>query len=358
MREHFPWTVGLGRWGDVPVRLHMFFLLMAASVLYLSWLPGQLADGGAMIWLAALGMLVLLMSVALHAAGHVYAAARLGLPTDTLVIGPLGDFVGEFHLRDPRAQLVVALAGPAANLIVALACVPLVLALGDASVLSLLNPLFPLDLTTGATWLIGLKLALWINFTLAMINLLPARPLDGGHIACALVCWFRPLMTPRRVGSFASRMGLVSGLALIAAALLMRDAGAGQLLPPWFALLVMAILILFSSQRSPQHTPSMHAADDEVFGYDFSEGYTSLERSHSRTDEGEEAEEDSGPLERWLDTRRQTRRQRQQQLEAEEDERVDEILARVHEGGIESLTDEERVLLQRVSRRYRTRDPS
>ncbi len=102
----------------------------------------------------------------------------------------------------------------------------------------------------------------------------------------------------------------------------------------------------------------MQSPDDAVFGYDFSEGYTSLERSQAQSEAGEEEDEDSGPLERWLDTRRQSRRQRQEQLEAEEDERVDEILARVHERGIESLSDEERMLLQRVSRRYRTRDHS
>jgi hypothetical protein len=95
--------------------------------------------------------------------------------------------------------------------------------------------------------------------------------------------------------------------------------------------------------------------DDSLFGYDFSQGYTSLARSEQQE---EAADDDSGPLERWLDTRREARRQRQEQIEAEEDALVDEILARVHERGMHSLSLEERSLLERAAARYRTREES
>ena len=147
------------------------------------------------------------------------------------------------------------------------------------------------------------------------------------------------------------RVGVFTGFALLIAAALSRDAS-GVLVPAWLPLIVLGAVVLFSSQRSTSGPPSHRPAEEELFGYDFSQGYTSLEKSHARIDD---AEDDDGPLERWLETRREQRRERQEQLDAEEDARVDEILARVHEHGLAGLTAEERLLLDRVSMRYRAR---
>ena len=53
MRDQAIWSVSLGRWGGVQVRLHMFFVLFAAFTLYLSWLYGQTADCRRASWAAA-----------------------------------------------------------------------------------------------------------------------------------------------------------------------------------------------------------------------------------------------------------------------------------------------------------------
>jgi hypothetical protein len=87
-----------------------------------------------------------------------------------------------------------------------------------------------------------------------------------------------------------------------------------------------------------------------LFGYDFSQGYTSLERSTTRH------EAQVGPITRWIQRRRQARFQRQREVEAEEERRVDDILVRLHTHGIDSLSDEDRSLLKRVSARYRQRN--
>ncbi len=352
MREKPPWTLPLGRWGDAPVRLHLFFALAVACTIYLSWLAGQLQEVANPLALAAIATSVLIISAALHTAGHVYAAAQMQIRPDSWIIGPLGDFASVNRLRDPRTQLSISLAGPAVNLLVALACLPGVIASNQAEVVALLNPWCPTALASGPMWLVILKITLWINWTLAIVNLLPARPFDGGPIAHALGHLLYPRASMRRIELFMERLGILTGLALLVFAVLGRNAMAGNLVPPWFSLLLVGLLILFSSQRKAKKPPSLGKREEELFGYDFSQGYTSLERSDARIDE---PEDENGPLERWLDTRREARRQRQAQLEAEEEQQVDEILARVHQHGLEGVTEEERMILQRVSMRYRTR---
>jgi hypothetical protein len=60
-------------------------------------------------------------------------------------------------------------------------------------------------------------------------------------------------------------------------------------------------------------------------------------------------------LTRWIEQRRADRQRRLAQIEADEERRVDDVLARLNEVGIDSLGAEERRLLERVSKRYRER---
>jgi Zn-dependent protease len=330
----------------------MFFVLAAACTLYLSWLAGQLDLVDNPFWFGLLVLGVLVVSVALHVAAHVYATMQLGMPPEILVIGPLGDFTDPSRPVDPKSQLTMSLAGPAVNVLVALACLPGILASGQVEPWGLLNPLSPVDLASGATWLVTLKLTFWINWLLAVANLLPARPFDGGPCLLSIAFLIYPRASRRRIELFAQRAGVFTGLALVVFAILTREGATPCLVPPWFLLLAVGIVVLFSSQRRPKRSATLGSLEDELFGYDFSQGYSSLERSDARVDE---AEEENGPLERWLETRREQRRERQQSLEAEEDQRVDDILARVHKTGLQDLTAEERALLERVSTRYRTR---
>jgi hypothetical protein len=109
-------------------------------------------------------------------------------------------------------------------------------------------------------------------------------------------------------------------------------------------------LFLFFSARQESERMREHEAGDGTLGYDFSQGYTSLERH-----DASRRERKPGPLRRWLAARRAARIERQQQREVEEERRVDEILARLHETGMAGISDEDRALLDRVSARYRDR---
>ena len=82
----------MGRWGQTILRLHFFFVLAVVSSLYLSWLAGQRDAVESALGLSVLAIAILALSVALHIAGHVYAATQLHIPPKALTIGPHGDF--------------------------------------------------------------------------------------------------------------------------------------------------------------------------------------------------------------------------------------------------------------------------
>jgi stage IV sporulation protein FB len=90
--------------------------------------------------------------------------------------------------------------------------------------------------------------------------------------------------------------------------------------------------------------------EDGVFGYDFSEGYTSLESGAPKVRPFRES-----ALKRWRRRRSELRRQRRMVREAAEERRMDEILEKLHREGRSALTAEEHRFLVRVSTRYRNR---
>jgi stage IV sporulation protein FB len=90
--------------------------------------------------------------------------------------------------------------------------------------------------------------------------------------------------------------------------------------------------------------------DDGVFGYDFSEGYTSLESSAAKVRPQRES-----VLKRWRRNRSELRKQRRQAQFAAEDRRLDEILDKLHREGKSALSDEEQRFLIRVSAKIKKR---
>lgn len=146
------------------------------------------------------------LAAAFHEAGHLLAISWYGGRAESFVLG-LGGAEIRYHCprADYRREGVIALAGPAANLA---AC-------GLAGLLSRMVPAGP--------WQQGLYLFCGCNALLALFNLIPAAPLDGGvTLRCLLL---RHLELDRAEG-LAAAFSLASGLALLAAgAALCRSTG-------------------------------------------------------------------------------------------------------------------------------------
>ena len=346
MGNHTTWSVSLGSWGGIQVRLHSLFLLFAAFTLYLGWQAEQGADDEFKTAISVLG--ILLVSVLVHELGHYFAAVKLGGGGDEVVLGPLGGLSSMRAPPDPLSETAMHLAGPCTNLCICLITGAVVWGTGG-NVLALLNPVDPREWVDAANiWLAGCNLTFWINWVLVLVNLLPAFPFDGGRALRSGIMAARPETASRQASIAVASLAKMTAFAFLVAAaiLLWQGRPTATAVPIWFALLLLAIFLYFSAKQEAAKADEI-TEPDEPLGYDFSQGYTSLERSQQRV------EERVGPVHRWLAQRKEAQLLKQREVEAEEESRVDDILGRLHANGIESLSGEDRMLLDRVSARYR-----
>jgi Zn-dependent protease len=288
---------------------------------------------------------ILLLSVLVHEAAHLQIAKRLGAEIDDVVVWPLGNLALP-PMQESRIELLWATVGPLSNLLICSLTLPLLVYL-KWDVWTLFNPLsvptaeLPSSLSSAGPHLAAL--VFWVNWSLALVNLLPAFPLDGGRILASLLSL---AIGDRAATLGAARVGQVTAIWLWVIAWLLPDEVSRLAAVP----LVLLGTILFFASRHELNRAESPVKEDTSFGYDFSQGYTSLERSAPGGSESE-----PGPVQRWLDERREARAERQRQIEADEERRVDDILARLHEAGLDHLSAEDRALLDRVSARYRNR---
>jgi Zn-dependent protease/CBS domain-containing protein len=188
----------IGQISGIGIYLHWTFLILLAWVGLAYFVQGgDLTDA-----LHGIVFVVALFSiVVLHELGHALAARRYGIPTKDITLLPIGGVARlERMPTDPRQELVVALAGPAVNVLLAVLCVICVVLLaGPAEIAASLRAgLAELGFVTGdharLPALTGLSLVgaflgkmVLVNVVLAVFNLLPAFPMDGGRVLRALL---------------------------------------------------------------------------------------------------------------------------------------------------------------------------
>jgi stage IV sporulation protein FB len=346
MPDRAAWSLSLGDWCGVHVRLHVFFVLFAACAFLLQWqIANPIAD---LDWIIPASLLILFVSVLVHEVGHVWSARRYDGIADLIVVGPLGGMVPVHVTGNARAELRTHLAGPLSNLLVCVFCAAVLLMMGT-HIWGLLNPVSPWDLATGSTTEVLLKLAFWVNWALLWINLVPAFPLDGAFVLRSAILDRWPRVSPAGASLIVARTGQVLACLLALGALFWRIDEDQLILPIRISLLVFAILLFFAA-RQHRWLDAGDTVENLLLGYELTGDLQALEQELEETD-GSRA----GPLGRWLNARRQARQRRQRDSEIEDEQRVDEILSRLHERGMQALSDEDLAILQRVSHRYRTR---
>jgi len=171
------WKIGV--FAGIGVYIHATFLILVVWVLFVYWNAGHTVRGMAS---GLLFTLALFACVVLHEFGHALTARHYGIRTRDITLLPIG---GVSRLErmpdDPKQEFYVAFMGPVVSVVVA-ALLFLVLRLTGASV-----TLASLSSWTAASFLARLMVA---NATLAVFNLLPAFPMDGGRIFRALLARF------------------------------------------------------------------------------------------------------------------------------------------------------------------------
>ena len=157
----------LGRIAGIDVFLHPTFLLLLLLPGVAERLPLLLATFGCVL---------------LHELGHALAARRFGIGTSDITLYPIGGVARLTRMpRAPGVELLIALAGPAVNLAIAVGLYPLARGGGE----------FLADL-------------LAVNLVLALFNLIPAFPMDGGRVLRALLGGW---IGRARATSFAAAVG-------------------------------------------------------------------------------------------------------------------------------------------------------
>jgi len=167
------WSIPLATIGGTAVRLHLTFLMLLAWIGIAAWLnAGPGAAVGSLLFMA-----LLFLCVVLHEFGHIAVARRFGIRTPDVTLLPIGGVSSLERMPDkPWQELLMALAGPAVNLVIAAA---LVLGLGGMPGIEALGSL---DRSQGLIAQLAIA-----NLSLAIFNLLPAFPMDGGRVLRALL---------------------------------------------------------------------------------------------------------------------------------------------------------------------------
>lgn len=178
------WSFRIARVADIDLKVHAtFFLIVAFGAL--QW---GATHGGRGALFGALLTVLLFACVVLHELGHSLVARGFGLRPKEIVLLPIGGVaVLDRNPEKPLHELLIALAGPAVN--VAIAAV-LVLAFGRTFLegVSLQSVL-----SRSATSPTHATLVVWLlaaNLWLALFNLIPAFPLDGGRVLRAVLAMF------------------------------------------------------------------------------------------------------------------------------------------------------------------------
>jgi Zn-dependent protease len=165
------WSLPIFRVAGIQLRIHVTFLLL---ILWLGF-GYYNAAGSAVAAARVIFILLLFACVVLHEFGHALAAKAFGINTPDITLLPIGGVARlERMPEEPMQELVIAVAGPAVNVIIAICLFIVIGARG----------LFEQATVEGGDLIAQL---LTINVTLVLFNLLPAFPMDGGRVLRALL---------------------------------------------------------------------------------------------------------------------------------------------------------------------------
>jgi Zn-dependent protease len=339
------WSLRLGRWRGVEVRLHLHFPLLALVLLLAASMPSHFMLGLPRMNVPAvlMGLAILLASVILHEAARALVARRVGGRTNLIVLGPTGGWAQPHLPADPPAHLVTAVAGPLTYLAIIVTAAVGLAAAGEQNLLNLFSPFAPQFLKYDSPFHIAAQLTVWINTWLLLVNLLPIQPCDGAEVLRSML-W--PLVG--RASASAAAAHIAYGAAAVTAllAVIVQDQMLNDVLPGWFPLAVLSVLLLYGGNRAARQRQydvgldiDQWESDDEQW---LNAEWLDDDRAAVLVEQIHQKQQDA------LDRKRREREDR-------EDARVDDILARMQGVGFDQLSDEEQAILKRASRRYRQR---
>lgn len=222
------WSYTFARVLGIDVKVHITFALI------LAWGAAQWSGWGLEgMAFGVLLTLLLFLCVTLHEFGHAIAAQKFGIAVREIVLLPIGGMaVLAKNPSRPLHELVIAAAGPAVNVVIA---VLLAIGLAIKSNLTGLDPASIIEtakqgpgLATALVWLLG------TNIALVVFNMIPAFPMDGGRIFRGLLGLFMNWSKATRIAAATGQV-IAVGLGILA------------LLNGNFVLLLIAVMVFMGA---------------------------------------------------------------------------------------------------------------
>lgn len=168
------WSLNIGSVAGTVVRIHLTFLLFLAWIFAASYASG----GAGAAWDSVIFMVLLFLCVLLHEFGHIFTARAFGVPTPYVTLLPIGGVAQLERIpEEPGQEFLIAIAGPLVNVAVAI----LLVVFAGATLQS-----------SAAAGVDNAQIALVdrlaaVNLFLALFNMIPAFPMDGGRVLRALL---------------------------------------------------------------------------------------------------------------------------------------------------------------------------
>jgi Zn-dependent protease len=243
-------------WG-IPIRVHLTLVLLfpfLAWRFHLGW------------WRGVLLTVAVLASIVLHELGHCLVCLRCGCRVRDILLLPIGGAARMERMPTrPSQELLLALAGPAVSI-----ALGLILLFGVAR---LPGPSFPLVVGDAVVRVPLATLLGYVNLSLALFNLLPAFPMDGGRV-------LRAALTPR-----AGRLHATWIASLVGRAMAVAFAGIALFNPAGvFPLFQRAMLVLIGAFIFRAAGAEYRAVRRQELSHSFEWGFWSAE---GRGDGGE-----------------------------------------------------------------------
>jgi len=174
-------SLKIGKFAGIRVQIHWtFWLLFLFIGFFVFSREGTFTD---LLWYS-LFIAGLFICVVLHEFGHALTAKKYGINTRSITLLPIGGLASLKKMpENPKQELLVAVAGPAVNVVIAIILaifVPVENFLGmEAEALE--QELAMVDANNFFFYL------LTVNIALVLFNIIPAFPMDGGRIFRALL---------------------------------------------------------------------------------------------------------------------------------------------------------------------------
>jgi Zn-dependent protease/CBS domain-containing protein len=196
-------SIRLGRIKGIEIGIHYSWLFIFALLTYSlaeSFFPSLYDDWStAQYWIiAAIASLLLFASVVAHELGHSFTAIAKGIPVHSITLFIFGGVASlSQEIKDAKTEFLVAIAGPAVSLLIAI-----ISAIGTYALHGISQPL--------SAVFEYLALA---NGILVVFNLIPGFPLDGGRVFRSIVWGITHSMD--RATRIATRLGIIIGYLFI-----------------------------------------------------------------------------------------------------------------------------------------------